>query len=287
MKILTNTQSVQIGGITQYLTAFQNFLEKNQQDIDLVAVDIIRKYTPGDKLLYKRQTVGKTTVITQEVSIKKIQEVLLNIRSVKEIENEYQNIIDTFNKIIKKEKPDLIVINGTYFVPWCFYLAAKLFSVPIILHYHGIITKETETWDLHSHSLMRQMEQTFDNSRLYYIFPSNLAKEVVESEVFGHRVNQSVILHNPIPAHFFDIDTLGGTRNVGFVARWTNVKNIDFIKKFVKLNRKNNNFFNINMVTDINQIPDKDKGISETINLHSPMNAHDPSKTLKSDHSPS
>ncbi|MFA5933244.1 MAG: glycosyltransferase family 4 protein [Microgenomates group bacterium] len=275
MKILTNTQSVQIGGITQYLASFQHFLDKNQQDVHLVAVDIIRKYTSGENLLYKRQTNGQSTVITQEVSIRKIQEILPNFKSVRDIEDEYQNIIEIFREIIEEEKPDLIVINGTYFIPWCLYLAAKMFSIPIILHYHGIITKETETWDTHSHSLMKQMEQTFDNSRLYYIFPSNLAKEVVEKEVFGHQIHQSAILPNPIPSHFFDVDILGGTRNVGIVARWTDVKNIDFIKKFAELNQKNHNFFKINMVTDIDQIPEKDKGISKMINLHPSMSTNE------------
>ncbi len=274
MKILTNTQSVQIGGITQYLASFRQFLEKNKQNVHLVGIDIIRKYTPDEKLLYKRQTDGQVTIITQEVSIRRIQEVLPNIKSVRGIEDEYQNIIDIFKKIIKAEKPDLIVINGTYFIPWCLYLAAKSFSIPIILHYHGIITKETETWDCHSRLLMKQMEQTFDNSRLYFIFPSNLAKEVVENEVFGHQIHQSAVLPNPIPAHFFDVNIIGGTRNVGIVARWTDIKNTDFIKKFAELNQKNHNFFKINMVTDIDQIPNKDRGISKMINLHSQMSVY-------------
>lgn len=275
MKILTNTQSVQIGGITQYLASFQQFLEKNKQNVHLIGTDIIRKYTTDKKLLYKRQTDGQATIITQEVSIRKIQGVLPNMKSVSDIEDEYQNIIDIFKKLIREETPDLIVINGTYFIPWCLYLAAKEFRIPIILHYHGIITKETETWDYHSRSLMKQMEQTFDNSRLYYIFPSNLAKEIVENEVFGHRIHQSAVLPNPIPAHFFDVNVLGDVRNVGIVARWTDIKNTDFIKKFSELNQKNHNFFKINMVTDIDQIPNEDKGISKMINLHPPMSAYE------------
>lgn len=276
MKILTNTQSIQIGGITQYHSLFQQFLKKNnKENVHLIGIDIIRKYSLSGKLLYKRHIDESITTITQEVSIRRIQEVLPIIESVKDLEAEYQSIIDIFKKIIKKEKPDLIVINGTYFIPWCLYLAAKAFNIPVILHYHGIITKETETWDYHSHSLMKQMERTFDNNRLYYIFPSNLAKEIVENEVFGHQIHQSAILPNPIPAHFFDVNILGGARNVGIVARWTNVKNTAFIKKFAELNRKNHNFFKINMITDIDQIPNKDSGISKVINLHSPMSAHE------------
>lgn len=275
MKILTNSMSVQVGGITQYLTSFQQFLEKNKQNVRLVGIDIIRRYTPVDKLLYKRQTDGRSTIITQEVYIRKIIEALPEMKSVSDIENEYRGIIEIFAETIKAEKPDLIVINGTYFIPWCLYLAAKTFNIPIILHYHGIISKETETWDNHSHTLMKQMEQTFDNSRLYYIFPSALAKEIVENEVFGHSISQSAILPNPIPPHFFDVNTLGSSRNVGIVARWTDVKNTYFIKKFAQLNQDNNNFFKISMVTDIDQIPEKDRWISKMVNLHTPMSSRE------------
>lgn len=275
MKILTNTQSVQIGGISQQSSLFQQFLEKNnKENIHLIGIDIIRKYSPSKKLFLKRHTNGQTTIITQEIPMRSIQKVLPVIKSIKDLSNEYQSITEVFKKLIKVEKPDLIVINGTYFIPWCLYLAAKEFSIPIILHYHGIITKETEGWDCHSHSLMKQMERTFDNSRLYYIFPSHLAKEVVEQEVFGHQIHQSAILPNPIPAHFFDVNIHGGVRNVGIVARWTDVKNPAFIKKFAELNRKNRNFFKINMVTDIDQIPNKDRGISKMINLYPPMSAN-------------
>lgn len=273
MKILSNTQSIQIGGISQYSSLFQQFLEKNsKENIHLVGIDITRKYSQSKKLLYKRQTEGQTTIITQEVPMRRIQEVLPMIKSVKEIENEYQVVLEIFKKLIRVEKPDLIVINGTYFIPWCLYLAAKEFSIPIILHYHGIITKETAAWDAHAHSLMKQMEQTFDNSRLYYVFPSNLAKEVVENEVFGHQIYQSAVLPNPIPAHFFDVNISGGARNIGIISRWTDNKNTDFIKRFAKLNIKNHNFFSINMVTDTDCIPNKDKKISRMVNLHPPMN---------------
>ncbi len=276
MKILTNIQSVQLGGIAQYNALFQQFLEKHKQtDIHLIGVDIVKKSSSSKESVHKRYTEGEITTITQEVQMRRLQDVLPNIKSVKDLANEYKDIIKMFTKIIKADQPDLIVINGTYFIPWCLYLAAKSFSTPIILHYHGIITKETETWEPHPRLLMKQMEQTFDNSRLHYIFPSNLAKEIVENEVFGHPIYQSAILSNPIAANFFDVNALGGTRNIGIVARWTDIKNTNFIKKFADLNKKNHNFFKISMVTDIGQIPDQDRGISKTISLYLPMTTYE------------
>lgn len=279
MKILTNTQSVQVGGIAQSISSFLHFIEKNKnEDVDIVGIDIIRQYSKNEKIFSKRETNNKITVITQGVFCKQIHEVLLNIDSLKDLENEYQDITDTFKKIISKEKPDLIVLNGTYFVPWCLYLAAKSFNIPIVLHYHGIITKETESWDSHSHLLMKAMEKTFDNSRIQYIFPSKLAKEVVENQVFGHKISNSAILHNSISSHFFDVNTKGIPANIGIVNRWTEVKNPNFVMDFAKYNTDNKGQFKMNLITDVKDISKKDMSRLKSVKVRPGMSSFNLSK---------
>lgn len=274
MKILTNTQSIQVGGITESINSFLRFIEKNNsEDIDIIAIDIIRNYSLDDKIVYKREINNQITIITQGVFCKKIHETLLGIKSLSELKKEYQNIIDIFRNIILKEKPDLIVLNGTYFIPWCLYLAAKSLNIPILLHYHGIITKETETWDSHSHLLMKQMERTFDNSRLQYIFPSELAKQVVEDQVFGHKISHSAILPNSISAHFFDINTKGAPKNIGIVNRWSEIKNPNFVMDLAKYNQDNKSFFKINVVTDENGISKFGINKLKSVHLNSGMSS--------------
>jgi glycosyltransferase involved in cell wall biosynthesis len=194
---------------------------------------------------------------------------------LKGLRTEYQNVVDVFRKHILREKPDLIVLNGTYFIPWCLYLAAKAFNIPILLHYHGIITKETETWDHHSHLLMKQMEQTFDNSRLQYIFPSELAKTVVEDQVFGHKIANSAILHNSISAHFFEINTKGAPKNIGVVGRWTQIKNPNFVMELAKYNVDNESLFKMNVVTDVEHISKSDMTRLKSVNLNHGMTSLD------------
>lgn len=274
MKILTNFQSVQVGGITQSNVSFSEFLNKhNEQDINLVGIDIIRMYFAPKKLQYQVQTTGKIKTITQEVICSKIHDVLKKIKILSEVEKEYKQIIKIFKKHILEEQPDLIVINGTYFIPWCLYLAAREFNIPMILHYHGVLTKETAGWDSHSHKLMKEMERTFDNSRLYYIFPSVLAKNVVEAEVFGHPISQSAILPNSIPASFFKINTNILSRNIGMVGRWSDVKNPTFIHKLAEYNLQNNSYFKINVVTEINDLTRKQRSLSKMINFYPPMSS--------------
>lgn len=272
MKILSNTQSVQVGGIAQSVSSFLQFLEKNNHaDINVIGVDIIRKLSPTDKIYSTRKTHNKITIITKAVFCKDIHSVLLGIKSLKDLEKEYQNIIDVFKKIISEEKPDLIVLNGTYFIPWCLYLAAKSSNIPVLLHYHGIITKETETWDNHSHLLMKQMEQTFDNDSIQYIFPSKLAKKVVEDQVFGHKIFHGAILPNSISAHFFEVNTKGESKNIGIVNRWTAIKNPNFVKEFAKYNQDNKKKYKINLVTDIKSIKEEDVKKLKSVILRSGM----------------
>ncbi len=74
MKILTNIQSVQIGGITQHLSSFREYLDNNKVDVQVVGIDILRKYNSSTEPLSKREIKGQFTFISQEVQCRKIQE---------------------------------------------------------------------------------------------------------------------------------------------------------------------------------------------------------------------
>lgn len=88
MKILTNTQSMQIGGMSQSISSFLEFLEKkNQQNIDLVGIDIIRKYIPGENFLSQCYRNGQLTIITQEVPCRRIKDVLPTVSSLEDTKN--------------------------------------------------------------------------------------------------------------------------------------------------------------------------------------------------------
>lgn len=274
MKILTNVQSVKVGGIVQSISSFLQFLEKNNRaDIDVVGVDILRKFTPDNNLRNTRKTTGQVTIISREVLCRRIHDVLLNIKTLKDLEEEYHEIIEIFKQSIEKEKPDLIVLNGTYFIPWCLYLASKSFDIPVLLHYHGIITKETESWDAHSNMLMKKMEQTFDNEVLHYIFPSLLAKKIVETEVFGHKISRGAILPNSIPSHFFEINMKATPRSVGMVGRWTDIKNTRFIMDLAKHNKGKKNPLGLNVVTDVKDISKSDRKELKSVKIYPGMNS--------------
>lgn len=196
MKILTNIQTSPLGGIGQTFSNLINSLNKNNPSkIKITGVEITTEPNcPQNGIINKPKTSSILKLISVKQDFPYFGDVIKTVRNVDEIRETYSQLIDIYVSIIKRENPTLILINGTYFVPWCMFQAANQQGIPTILHYHGILTKEC------SH-----MEKTFDNDHFYYIFPSELAKNTVENEVFGHKISRSAIIRNAIPQHFFNI----------------------------------------------------------------------------------
>lgn len=144
----------------------------------------------------------------------------------------------------------------------------------MVLHYHGILTKETAHYDLALQKIIKEMEQTFDNDELLYIFPSELAKITVENEVFGHQICRSAIIPNSIPDHFFDIKTIGSQKNIAFIGRWSAIKNPGFIKRISRYDNRKNNGHNFNVVSDQKK-PEIKIGGCDNVNYLQPMDSLD------------
>jgi len=93
--------------------------------------------------------------------------------------------------------------------------------------------------------------------------------------LFSHQIFKTAILPNPIPKHFFEIDKTGKAKNVGYVGRWSNIKNPHFIETLAKYNHKKGNTFNINIVTDPKKANKKiPKNTKNKITLIKPMDNH-------------
>lgn len=252
MKILTNIQNGHLAGITQTMLSFLNYLEKsNEKKVEVCGLNIVSSRNKEKSIFENKFGKGFKT-ISVECAFGSVKEVINSSRNLKDVKNCYKNLIGVCRDVIARENPDLVLVNGTYFFPWCLYEASKDFNIPVLLHYHGILTKETESWKKEEERrLFYLMEKCFDNKDLFYIFPSNLAKETVEKEVFKHKIKNCSVLPNPVPAHFFNNFKRRNTKNVGFVTRWSKIKNPDFIAKFAAYNQKNGSNFKVNVITEL------------------------------------
>ncbi|MBX4211638.1 MAG: glycosyltransferase family 4 protein [Candidatus Yanofskybacteria bacterium] len=252
MKILTNVYFNKVAGIAQALSSFIDFVEKSKLKIKVVGVDIVQKgqrYDPPQKAYD-----GNFSLISATLDFEGIATVINGAKTLKDVKKAYQSVIDTYASILQREKPDLVLINGTYFLPWCLLLAARQTKTPVALHYHGILSKETSHWEEKPRQLFQEMERTFDGKDVYYIFPSQLAKETVEQEVYGHAVKRFSVLPNPVPLHFFKVKPQGQKRNVGVVGRWTRIKNPKFVEGLARHNFRKidpRDMFVLNVLTDL------------------------------------
>jgi len=252
MKILTNIQTSYLGGISQTLYNLVNSLKKsNISKIEIIGVEITSEPNSNQKgIRYHPDSGSVLKHISVNVETPYFGDVIRTVYSVDQIKNTYSELIDTYVSIIKRERPDLILINGTYYVPWSLFQAGSQSKIPMVLHYHGILTKETAHYEPKLQSLVREMERVFDNDRLFYIFPSKLAKITVEKEVFGHKIARTAIIPNSIPQCFFNVETIGSKKDVAFVGRWSAIKNPEFIKKISQYNKRKDGGYRFNVVSD-------------------------------------
>ena len=151
--------------------------------------------------------------------------------------------------IIHKEGVDVVFLAGTYYFPWCLFEAAKRARKPIVLCYAGILRMEIKHLPKNIQKPLLLMEKEFDNPALYYIFPSNLSKNVVET-IFGRKISNYEIIYNGISEEFLRIRKMKKEYPISFVGRFASEKNPEFLLVLSSELKKVNLDYKIFMVTD-------------------------------------
>ncbi|HYD91220.1 MAG TPA: glycosyltransferase family 4 protein, partial [Flavobacterium sp.] len=269
MKILTNIQFAKVAGIAQTLSSFVKFVDgRKKSEVQIVGVDVNASNSKSDQ--YK-VTEGNFSLRQIALPMPSMSDIIKTSDSIHEFKESYEVVIEAYAQAIREEKPDMVLLNGTYYLPWCLFMAAERLNIPTVLHYHGILSKETEHWDEKPRKLFQDLERCFDSKKLFYIFPSDLTKQIVENEVFGHKVKKSSVLPNPIPLHFFDSKGKKNKKTLGMVGRWTRIKNPLFFKSLAKYNQKKGSKFNINIVSDIKRGSKDWQDLSGLVNFKRPV----------------
>lgn len=254
MRIFSNIQTSHVAGISRVMSSFAEFVRSSQsgEGIELVCVTIDPESKSLD-LWREEPERGGSKTLTYQAPLPSFGDVVRDAKNIDDIRDAYKPLTDALRKKLKEEKPDVVLVNGTYFVPWCLVMAARSLRLPVVLYYHGSLTKETEHWkEKNSKHLLRQMEASFDRVDIKYLFPSELIKDFIEQKVFRHPLYRRhvVVLPNPIPEAFFRAKRRAAKQRVGFVGRWTRIKNPAFLVRFVELNRKAGEPFEIYVLTD-------------------------------------
>lgn len=149
-----------------------------------------------------------------------------DFEDLKGIKNYWSLAITLMIELLKAEAPDVVLLNGTYIVPWILLHAAKKLKIPVVLRYAGVLTIETQNVpDEHAREMFRKLEKDFVPNVSFCIFPSMVAKRVVEEVVTGKTINRAVILPNPIFVSKTYRHYQQGQPIIAAIGRWAKVKN--------------------------------------------------------------
>ncbi len=203
LRVLTNMRLYTVAGIAQYVSGLVAYNETHK-DFDLYGIDVLRSdepilNLPGHKQ-FKHFNLSRYVVDYPALgTVNQLSQGDLAI-----VRESFKGIIAAYAKAIRRVKPDIILINGSYFLPWCLLQAAQAYGkASLYMHYHGVLKKEVAHWpNAIDRTLMLKMERGFDHEDIFYIFPSKLTKRTVEREVFGHAITRGVVLPNPVAPEF-------------------------------------------------------------------------------------
>lgn len=160
----------------------------------------------------------------------RLGDILKKSRSLKDVERYFKPIIALVRDILKKERPNILLVNGTYFVPWILVVAARKEKIPIVVWYAGVLSREVGHMNPKARRIFGEMERAVVRSAKRVIFPSELCKKIVREEVANIRsVRGGRIVSNPIAPLFTRISPVHSPveRRIAFVGRDTPIKNLE------------------------------------------------------------
>ena len=265
MKIATNVTRDYIGGITRSNINFMDSLHEKSEGI------------VGIELNAKRYV--KAPIIFQHLSSDWFDHHIINIndlpigsainssKTLKDLEKKYRPIIKIIKEILIKDKPDVVFLNGTYYIPWLISIAAYELKIPIVLRYAGVYSKETESFKPKPKKFFNLIEKSFQKRASHFIFPSRLCLDVVEKEVIKKEIKNSFIVPNSFIIPEGDFVFKSVERRIAAVGRWDKIKNFGSFFEIHNILKKEGWKHEASFVTGDSKI----KSMPKTINRFTSM----------------
>ena len=225
MKILTNVTREYLGGITR---SNLNFIETvNKQKIQVVGIELNARKLFMTSHIFRHLDVNFFKHYILNIYDKSIVATINKSKSIKEVEKIYKQEIEIIKNILKEEKPDVVFLNGTYYIPWIISIAAKELKIPIVLRYAGIYTKETENFKPKQKKIFSEIEKSFQSRVGTFIFPSLICKNMVEKEVIHKTISNSYIIPNSVNLRNIKTVERINKKSIASVGRWDKIKNFE------------------------------------------------------------
>src|SRR3990167_8933349 len=121
MKVALNITREPLAGITSTTLSLLNCLHGSNTSFAGIELNAYRTFKAP--IVYRHlspEWFSHQIVSTCDFTINKI---IRKSRSLKEVEKNFRPIIETVKEFIRKERPDIFLIQGTYYVPWIISIA--------------------------------------------------------------------------------------------------------------------------------------------------------------------
>jgi len=235
MKLAINLTRESLGGITSSNLNLISHLYG--QDYEFLGIELNTDIYMKGAIIFRNfapEVFDHHIINIHDLPIIKIMK---KSHTIKDIERAYKEPIRIIRNILKKEKPDVILLSGTYYLPWLISIAAEQEGIPIVLWYSGVLTKEVEHYSKKLRKLFSLMEKSIVARSSSVIFPSKLCKDVVEEIVVKKKIKKSYVIPNAVASTFIDpcaVDYSVESR-IAAVGRYSKIKNFD---KFFELHKE-------------------------------------------------
>ena len=228
MKVAINITREPLGGITSVNLNLLNYLHGSNISFLGIELNAFRKFK--SPVAYRH--LSPNWFDHQIISICDflINEITKNSDSLKDVEKKFKPIIEIVRDILRKEKPDIFLINGTYYVPWILSIAARKEGIPVILWYAGVLAKEISHFEKKQRDIFLEMEKNIIKNSSTIIFPSQICKDTILKEILNSKkVKEGYVIPNPISPIFTKEKKQNKAliNKIAFIGRNTPIKNIE------------------------------------------------------------
>src|SRR3989344_4263047 len=203
MKIAINVTRDNVGGITSSNLNLMNYLYK--LDYEFTGLELTsRMYMKGASLFrgFAPEIFDHHIINIHHLPL---IDSMKHSKTLKDVENIYKEPIKILRNILRNTRPDVVLLSGTYYMPWLISIAAKKEDIPAVLWYSGVLSKEVEHYHLRIKKILLAMEKA----------------------VVKRKIKKSYIIPNPV-AHIFteprSVET-SVDRRIAAVGRYSKIKN--------------------------------------------------------------
>lgn len=228
MKVAINITREPLGGITSVNLNLLNYLHGSNVSFLGVELNAFRKFR--SPVAYRHLSPNWFNHQIISICDFSINEVMKNANCLRDVEKKFKPIIEIVRDILRKEKPDIFLINGTYYVPRILSIAARKEGIPIVLWYAGVLAKETAHFGQKQRDIFLEMEKNIIKNSSTIIFPSQICKDTILNEVINSKkVREGHVIPNPISPIFTKEKKKNKAlvNKIAFIGRNAPIKNIE------------------------------------------------------------